>query len=146
MKYYHYAFGLEEEPRVQTLFRRMSFEGIGIFDMVVRRVRLGRGLYALDSLLSMANTEARRRKVQRVLTEFDLFVVENGMVSLREGLSASSFNKGESMKDKVKKVDEIRKRTYTDTFFPEELQAMDEKAADTFNDEIRKKVMRAVEI
>lgn len=146
MQYYHYAFGLEEEPRVQTLFRRMSFEGIGIFDMVVRRVRLGRGLYALDSVLAMANTEARRRKVKRVLTEFDLFVVENGMVSLREGLSASSFNKGESVKDKVKKVSEIQKRTYTDTFFPEELQAMDEKAADTFNDEIRKKVMRAVEI
>lgn len=145
MKYYHYAFGLEEEPRVQTLLRRMSFEGIGIFDMVVRRVRLGRGLYALDSVLAMANTEARRRKVQRVLTEFDLFVMENGMVSLREGLSASSFNRSESIKDKVKKVDEIQKRTYNDTFFPVELQAMDAEAADTINEEIREKVMKAFE-
>lgn len=143
MKYYHYAFGLEEEPRVQTLFRRMSFEGIGIFDMVVRRVRLGRGLYALDSLLAMANTETRRRKVKRVLTEFDLFVIENGMVSLREGLSASSFSKTESIKEKVKKVNEIQKRDYKDTFFPQELQAMDEKAAETINGEIREKVMSA---
>lgn len=123
-----------------NLQRKMWFEGTGIFWYIFEKLRLGGGKYPLDSLLLAANgSEPRQRKIKRVLTDFDLFAIENGMVSLQSGLSVADLLPKRRINPQDR-VAEIRQRIddgYEQTFFPEECREMDENALSQAQQEIR---------
>jgi len=138
--FFQHPFGLSAEPRMAKLQKKMWLDGPGIFWYIYEKLRLGGGRYPLDSIMLIAgNSKARQRKVSRVLTEFDLFIIENGMVSLQSGLSVADI----SPKKRVTpsdQVGEIRQRLadgYSDNLFPEESRQMDEAAITRIQDEIR---------
>lgn len=147
MKYFHNPFELCLEPRVQNLRRRMSFEGMGIFWDIYRLVRLGSGKYALDSIIGLADGRpTKERKIGRVLTEFNLFIVENGMVSLQPGLSASDFvTKEKSLTAKARMAANIGNEGYDNTLFPEDMQQMDDEARRTLEEQVQTATREAVE-
>lgn len=147
MKYFHNPFELCMEPRIQNLRRRMSFEGMGIFWDIYRLVRLGSGKYALDSIIGLAEGRpAKERKIGRVLKEFSLFVVENGMVSLRPGLSASDFvTKEKSLSAKARIAANLGSEGYDNTLFAEEMQQMDEEARQRLQQQINDATSAAVD-
>ena len=123
-----------------NLQRKMWFEGTGIFWYIFEKLRLGGGKYPLDSLLLAANgSEPRQRKIKRVLSDFDLFAIENGMVSLQSGLSVADLlpRRRISPQDKVAEIRQRINDGYDDTFFPEECREMDESALVRTQQEIR---------
>lgn len=146
MKYFHNPFELCLEPRVQNLRHRMSFEGMGIFWDIYRLVRLGSGKYALDSIIGLADGRPiKERKIGRVLTEFNLFIVENGMVSLQPGLSASDFvTKEKSLTAKARMAANTGNEGYDNTLFPEDMQQMDDEARRTLEEQVQTATREAV--
>lgn len=143
--FFQHPFELELEPRMQTLRRKMWCEGIGIFWEVYRLVRLGRGQYPLDSILALADgRETRRRKIGRVISDFNLFLVENGMVSLQPGLTVSAFVQRDSIRKKAKRAATIGQKGYDDTLFPEEMQQMDDEARRILEEQVKTATRDAV--
>lgn len=130
-QYFHHSFRLEEEPRIMRLQQSMWLEGIGIFWTIYRQLRLCNGKYPLEALLLLAKgSKPRERKIIRVVQDFDLFTIENGIVQLQSGLSAAELNPDRTVSPRDR-VAEIRQRIdegYDDTFFPEECREMDESA------------------
>lgn len=147
MLYFHNPFELCMEPRIQNLRRKMSFEGMGIFWDIYRLIRLGSGKYALDSIIALADERpAKERKVRRVLTEFRLFIVENGMVSLQPGLSASDFvTKEKSLSAKARMAANIGSEGYENSLFAEEMQQMDEEERQKLQQQISDATTAAVD-
>lgn len=139
-QYFHHSFRLEEEPRVMSLKQKMWLEGIGILWTVYRQIRLCNGKYPLAGLLLLAKgSKPRERKIMRVLTEFDLFTIENGIVQLQSGLSAAELNpdRNISPRDKVAEIRQRLSNGYRDNIFPDECREMDETALDKSVQEIR---------
>lgn len=147
MLYFHNPFELCMEPRIQNLRSKMSFEGMGIFWDIYRLIRLGSGKYALDSIIGLADGRpAKERKVRRVLTEFRLFIVENGMVSLQPGLSASDFvTKEKSLSAKARIAANIGSEGYENSLFAEEMHQMDEEARQKLQQQINDATTAAVD-
>lgn len=137
-------YEIYSEPRIRNLFAKMWFTGTGIFDFIYRQIRKGNGRYPLDSLLLKAGANKRRHaQMKRVLTDFDLFLIENGMVSLRPGLNTSDFVRRESLHSKVLRAQELATRDYRDNIFPEESRAMDRAEAVRLEEEVREANRRA---
>ncbi len=143
--FFQHPFRLEEDERVKNLRARLGFEGMGMFWEVYRRIRLGGGQYPLDSIILMAEGKAARvKKIQRLLTEFDLFLIDMGMVSMGSGLTVKSFKARHSVIDLQNQVDEIQERTYDDTLMPEELAAMDAQAKERLQTRIKENNQHAL--
>lgn len=145
--FFQHPFGLSAEQRMANLQRKMWFEGTGIFWYIFEKLRLGGGKYPLDSLLLAANgSEPRQRKIQRVLSDFDLFAIENGMVSLQSGLSVADLlpKRRISPQDKVAEIRQRIYNGYDDNLFPDDCKEMDESALVRTQQEIR--MHNAVEI
>lgn len=141
--YYQHPFELESEPRVQKVFDKMWFTGIGIWKIIYEKLKLGKGTYPVDSIMATAGgKKSRERQIQRVLTEFDLFTIENGMISLREGLNTSHFIHKESIAKKTKKANELENKDYSDNIFPEESKALDLEAARQLKEEIKEQTAK----
>lgn len=146
-QYFHHSFRLEEEPRIMRLQQSMWLEGIGIFWTIYRQLRLCNGKYPLEALLLLAKgSKTRERKIVRVIQDFDLFSIENGIVQLQSGLSAAELNPDRDIAPRDR-VAEIRQRIdngYDNNLFPDECKQMDESALDRSVQEIREQ--NAVEI
>lgn len=138
-------YQLYQEPRIQKLYQKMWFTGTGIFEFIYRKIRLGRGVYPLDSIVSEAGPSKKRQaQVKRVLTQFDLFVIEHGMVSLRPGLNTSDFIRRESLEQKARKASELCTRDYKGEIFPEESRALDRAEAARLEKEVRDAIRQEV--
>ena len=139
-QYFHHSFRLEEEPRILRLQQSMWLEGIGIFWTIYRQLRLCNGKYPLEALLLLAKgSKTRERKIVRVIQDFDLFSIENGIVQLQSGLSAAELNpdRDVSPRDRVAEIRQRINEGYDDTFFPEECRQMDESALKSAKEDIR---------
>lgn len=138
-------YEIYSEPRIRKLYEKMWFTGTGIFDFIYRQIRKGNGRYPLDSLLLKAGTKKRQQaQMKRVITGYDLFLVENGMVSLRPGLNTSDFVRRESLHSKVQRAQELTTRDYRDNIFPEESRAMDRAEAVRLEQEVREANLKEV--
>ena len=141
-QYFHHSFRLEEEPRILRLQQSMWLEGIGIFWTIYRQLRLCNGKYPLEALLLLAKgSKTRERKIVRVIQDFDLFSIENGIVQLQSGLSAAELNPDRDVSPRDR-VAEIRQRIdsgYDDNLFPEECRQMDESALESAKEDIRER-------
>lgn len=139
-QYFHHSFRLEEEPRIMRLQQSMWLEGIGIFWTIYRQLRLCNGKYPLEALLLLAKgSKTRERKIVRVIQEFDLFSIENGIVQLQSGLSAAELNPDRDVSPRDR-VAEIRQRIdsgYDDNLFPDDCKQMDETALVNAQEAIR---------
>lgn len=144
-------FELENDERIRRMDRLLPDSGFGVFIKIRNRISRGGGAYALSGIMSelTASSQKRRRRVERVLTEFDLFVVEDGMVRLAPGLTVKEmYPRGErtgSPSERLKKVQESMSRGYDEELFPEEMQRMDAAAAAALNEEIRSENQKALE-
>ena len=139
-QYFHHSFRLEEEPRIMRLQQSLWLEGIGIFWTIYRQLRLCNGKYPLEALLLLAKgSKPRERKIIRVVQDFDLFTIENGIVQLQSGLSAAELNpdRDVSPRDKVAEIRQRINEGYDQTFFPEECREMDQTALERAQQSIR---------
>lgn len=146
--FFQHPFGLSAEQRMANLQRKMWFEGTGIFWYIFEKLRLGGGKYPLDSLLLAANgSEPRQRKIKRVLSDFDLFVIENGMVSLQSGLSVADLlpKRRINLQDKVAEIRQRINDGYDDSLFPEDCKQMDESALESAKEDIRERNHRELQ-
>lgn len=141
-QYFHHSFRLEEEPRIMRLQQSMWLEGTGIFWTIYRQLRLCNGKYPLEALLLLAKgSKTRERKIVRVIQDFDLFVIENGIVQLQSGLSAAELNPDRDVSPRDR-VAEIRQRIdsgYDDNLFPDDCKQMDESALESAKEDIRER-------
>lgn len=144
-------FELENDERIRRMDRLLPDSGFGVFIKIRNRISRGGGSYALSGIMSelTASSQKRRRRVERVLTEFDLFVVEDGMVRLAPGLTVKEMyprgERTESPSERLKKVQESMSRGYDEELFPEEMQRMDAAAAAALSQEIRSENQKALE-
>lgn len=129
-QYYHQPFALLREPRVQTLKESMGIEGTGILMHIYLLLRQCNGKFPLDSIIALAKGKLQEKKVHKVLNNFNLFQIENGIVQLQTGLSAAELKPNSSVppKDKPGYVRQRLKKGYDDTLFPSEMREMDEEA------------------
>ncbi len=122
------------------LQQSMWLEGIGIFWTIYRQLRLCNGKYPLGALLLLAKgSKTRERKIVRVILDFDLFLIENGIVQLQTGLSAAELKPNSTVppKDKPGMIRERIRQGYDDNLFPVECKEMDEDALEQSVQEIR---------
>jgi len=144
--FFQHPYELDKEERIQKLYNKMWFTGVGILEFIYKKLRLGKGSYPLDSILATAgDKKIRRRQIERVLTKFDLFVIDNGMVSLRPGLNMSDFKKRDTLTKKAKRAAELTQKDYSDNLFPEDAQRMDLAEAEKLNSEVQKAIIEAFE-
>ena len=139
-QYFHHSFRLEEEPRIMRLQQSMWLEGIGIFWTIYRQLRLCNGKYPLEALLLLAKgSKTRERKIVRVIQDFDLFSIENGIVQLQTGLSAAELNpdRDVSPRDRVAEIRQRIESGYDDNLFPDDCKQMDESALASSQESIR---------
>ena len=136
--FYQHPYELDQEPRIQKLYQKMWFTGIGILEFIYKKLRLGKGTYPLDSILATADgKKIRLKQLQRVLNDFDLFIIENGMVQLRPGLNTNDFIRRDTNSRKARRAAELTQQDYSDNLFPEEAKRMDLAEADRLNQEVR---------
>lgn len=138
-QYYHQPFALMREQRVKALKASMGIEGTGILLHVYLLLRQCNGKYPLDSIMALAKGKMQEKKVLKVLNNFDLFLIENGIVQLQTGLSAAELKPDSTVapKDKPGFVRQRLKKGYDDTLFPSEMREMDECALEQCTKEIR---------
>lgn len=138
-QYYHQPFALLREQRVKALKASMGIEGTGILLHIYLLLRQCNGRYPLDSIMALAKGKLQEKKVMKVLNNFDLFLIENGIVQLQTGLSAAELKPNSSVapKDKPGFVRQRLKKGYDDTLFPSEIREMDEDALEQSVQEIR---------
>ena len=124
------------------LQQSMWLEGIGIFWTIYRQLRLCNGKYPLEAILLLAKgSNTRERKIVRVIQDFDLFSIENGIVQLQSGLSAAELNPDRDISPRDR-VAEIRQRIdsgYDDNLFPDDCKQMDESALESAKEDIRER-------
>ena len=141
-QYFHHSFRLEEEPRILRLQQSMWLEGIGIFWTIYRQLRLCNGKYPLEALLLLAKgSKTRERKIVRVIQDFDLFSIENGIVRLQSGLSVAELNpdRDVSPRDRVAEIRQRINEGYDNNLFPEDCKQMDESALESAKVDIRQR-------
>lgn len=140
-QYYHQPFALLRESRVKALKANMGIEGTGILLHIYLLLRQCNGKYPLDSIMALANGKLQEKKVMKVLNNFDLFLIENGIVQLQTGLSAAELKPNSTVapKDKPGLVRQRLRKGYDDTLFPSEIREMDEDALEECAQEIRSK-------
>ena len=139
LQYYHQPFALLKEQRVKTLVERMGIVGTGILLHIYLLLRKCGGKYPLDSIMGLAKGRQQEKQVTRVLTEFDLFRIDDGIVSLQSGLSAAELRPGSTVKPKDM-AGEIRQKLregYDGEMFPEEFRQMDSETLVRVNVETR---------
>lgn len=138
-QYYHQPFALLREQRVKALKANMGIEGTGILLHIYLLLRQCNGKYPLDSIMTLTKGKLQEKKVMKVLNNFDLFLIENGIVQLQTGLSAAELKPNNTMlpKDKSGFVRQRLKKGYDDTLFPSEIREMDEDALEQSVQEIR---------
>lgn len=138
-QYYHQPFALLREQRVKALKACMGIEGTGILLHIYLLLRQCNGKYPLDSIMSLAKGKLQEKKVMKVLNNFDLFLIENGIVQLQTGLSAAELKPNSTIapKDKPGFVRQRLKKGYDDALFPSEIREMDEDALELSVQEIR---------
>ena len=147
-QYFHHSFRLEEEPRILRLQQSMWLEGIGIFWTIYRQLRLCNGKYPLEALLLLAKgSKTRERKIVRVIQDFDLFSIENGIVQLQSGLSAAELNpvRDVSPRDRVAEIRQRINEGYDNNLFPEDCKQMDESALESAKEDIRERNHRELQ-
>lgn len=82
-KFFQHSYSLREEPRVKKLISETGFEGYGIFLTFVEEIRKLGGRIPLQNLLDMSNLRTQAPKLRRVISAYDLFLIdEHGIVSL----------------------------------------------------------------
>lgn len=139
--YYHAPFALLREPRVQMLKQKMGIDGTGILLHVYMLLRQCNGKFPLDSILALARGKLQEKKIRSVLNDYDLFVINDGIVQLQTGLSAAELKPNSTVppKDKPGIVRQRLRNGYDDTLFPSEMREMDEEALVAANEEIRER-------
>lgn len=140
--FFHHPYELDNDSRMQLLRQKMWCEGTGIFWDIFMRLRRGRGLYPLSALIAEVSggRDTRARKVQRVLTDFDLFVITNGMVELASGLSVSDLlpKKRTPPQERIAEIHKLMNEEQTQpNLFPEESRQMLEDAMEQTQQQIR---------
>lgn len=137
--YYHAPFALLREPRVQVLKQKMGIDGTGILLHVYMLLRQCNGKFPLDSILALARGKLQEKKIRSVLNDYDLFVINNGIVQLQTGLSAAELKPNSTVapKDMPGFVRQRLKNGYDDTLFPTEMREMDETALASSQESIR---------
>ena len=146
-------FELENDARILRMERQLPDSGFGLFIKIRNRISRGGGAYALSGIMSELTagkgSRQRCRRLERVLTEFDLFVIADGMVHLAPGLTVKEMyprgERTESPSERLKKVQASREKGYEGELFPEESRAMDDVAAAQLREEIRSENRKAVE-
>lgn len=138
-QYYHQPFALLRESRVKALKANMGIEGTGILLHIYLLLRQCNGKFPLDSILALARGKLQEKKIRCVLNDYDLFVINNGIVQLQTGLSAAELKPNSTVapKDMPGFVRQRLKKGYDDTLFPSEMREMDETALDKSTQEIR---------
>lgn len=96
-QYYHQPFALLREARVKVLKSNMGIEGTGILLHIYLLLRQCNGRYPLDSIMALAKGKLQEQKVRKVLNNFNLFKIENGIVQLQTGLSAAELKPGNTI-------------------------------------------------
>lgn len=138
-----HPFELENDPRILRLDKVFPDSGFGVFYKIRNRICLGGGQYALSGIVAElgGNNTRRKQRLERVLTDFDLFVIENGMVALAQGLTVSELYprnaRHQSNTDRLKQVQQNIQKGYDGNLFPEESRQMDEEALQKVQSEIR---------
>lgn len=141
--FFLHPYELENDERMKLLDKKIPDSGMGVFWKIFYRLRRGNGTYALSGLIAeiAGDSRLRRKRLERVLNEFNLFIIENGMVSLAQGLTVSELRprheRNISNKDKLKQVQEKIARGYDDTIMPEALRQMDLDALQRVQDDVR---------
>ena len=141
--FFQHPYELENDERYMLLRRKMWCEGTGIFWDVFMRLKRGNSTYPVSAILEeiSGGRDTRKRKVSRVLTEFDLFVIDDGMVSLSTGFTMNELHprseRKKSSRERLEKIQQSIADGYDDTLFPDETREMDEQALQSVQDEIR---------
>ena len=141
--FFQHPYELENDERMKLLDKRIPDAGHGVFWKIFYRLRLGNGTYPVSAIVSeiSGDSKVRRRRVERVLTEFNLFIIENGMVSLATGLTISEIiprhDRKPSSREKLEKIQQNIAGGYDNTLFPDETREMDEAALLSVQNEIR---------
>lgn len=131
-------YRLFEEPRVQNMVSKLGTCGKADFVDIYIRIKMCKGVYPLDAVMGMAGgKKGHLNRLKRLLTKFELFVIDNGMVSLMEGLRPRDFVRRESNQKRTEKVKELEERTYEGTLMPEDLKQMDCEAKEKLKSQIR---------
>lgn len=117
----------------------MGIEGTGILMHIYLLLRQCNGRYPLDSIMALAKGRMQENKVRKVLNNFNLFKIENGIVQLQSGLSAAELKPGSNVmpRDRQGVVCQRLRNGYDDTLFPTEMREMDEEALVHVTEEIR---------
>ena len=146
-----HPYELEQDERMKRLDKKFPDSGHGVFWKIYHRIRLGNGTYPITALYAeiTGNDKRRRHRLRCVLTDFDLFIIENNMVMLSNGLTISELHPRQERKpsssDRLKQIQQNIDEGYDSTLFPEDLRAMDNMSIENIKDEIRAQVMAAVE-
>lgn len=141
--FFQHPYELENDARMKLLDKRMPDSGPGVFWKIFYRLRLGNGTYPLSAIISeiAGENKVRRRRVERVLNEFNLFIIENKMVTLANGLTISDIHprneRKPSTQEKLEKIQQNISEGYDNTLMPDELRQMDETALKKVQSEIR---------
>lgn len=146
-------FELEKDGRIRRMDQALPDSGFGLFNKIRNCICLGGGSYALSGLLSEltagSHREQRRKRLERVLTEFDLFVMEAGLVRLAPGLTVKEMYPREertaSPSERLKKVEASMGKGYDEELFPEDSRQMDQTAAQRLREEIRSENLKALD-
>jgi len=136
-KFYQHPYEFEKEPRLQKLYQKMWFNGLGIFLYIYKKIRLNKGSYPLDSImLTAGNNQKRQKQINRVITQFDLFYIENDQLYLKPGLNASDFIRRDNIAQKVQKAAELSSRDTSNDIFPDDARQAYQQEAARLNEEI----------
>ena len=139
--FFQNPFDLDKDPRIQKLKKKMWATGYGIFCMIQKSIHLGKGQYPLSGIQQdiAGADKAKLTKVNRVISDFGLFVLENGMVRLAAGLTASEMNPRGRTHSPAQDQKTLQKRLqtgYEGTIFPDYLQQNDEQQLQVVQSEI----------
>jgi len=138
-----HPYELEQDERMKRLDKKFPDSGHGVFWKIYHRIRLGNGTYPITALYAeiSGSNKQRQHRLRCVLTDFDLFIIENNMVTLANGLTISELHPRQdrqpSSSDRLKKIQENIQKGYDNTLFPEESRQMDEEALQRVQEDIR---------
>ena len=149
--FFQHPFELEKDDRMQRLDKALPDSGHGLFWKIYHRVRLGGGKYPVSGLYAelAGDNERRKKRLFRVLNQFNLFCIDQGMVELGQNLTISEIRPRESRKDspreKLQAVQKNINEGYANTLIPDELAQMDQQTLEQVQNEIREQNEKELE-
>ena len=141
--FFQHPFDLEKDERMQRLDKALPDSGHGLFWKIYHRIRLGGGKYPISGLYAelAGNNQQRKKRLFRVLNQFDLFCISQGMVELGMNLTISEIRprekRSQGAREKLQAVQRNIHDAYANTLIPDELAQMDQLALENVQTEIR---------